>query len=126
MSLYDKYGGHPAIADMVMKFYDRVRTSPELDAMFAGVDMQRLIDHQAQFICSLIGGPASYSDEELRGIHAPLGVTGHQFDTMMSLFKLTLEECRFQPEDVAEIFARMNSKRSFVVAAKEPAQSSPL
>jgi len=118
MNLYDKYGGHPAIANMVMKFYDRVRKSPELDTMFADVDMQRLIDHQAQFICSLIGGPASYSDEELRGIHAPLGVTGHQFDTMMSLFKSTLAECGFQPEEVAEIFSRMNSKRPFVVTAK--------
>ena len=119
MSIYDKYGGHPAIANLVMTFYDRVRTSPELDSMFAGVDMQRLVDHQARFICSLIGGPDSYSDEELRKIHAPLGVTGDQFETMMTIFKGTLEDSAFQPEDIAEIYSRMVSKRPFVVTTAE-------
>ena len=121
MSLYEKYGGHAAIAGLVMTFYDRVRKSPELDSMFADVDMQRLIDHQANFICSLVGGPSSYSDEELKNIHLPLGVTEEQFESMMSIFRSALEDRGFQPEDIEEIHARMVSKRAFVVLDSETA-----
>ena len=34
MNIYDKYGGQPAIANLVMRFYDHVKSSPDLDRMF--------------------------------------------------------------------------------------------
>jgi hemoglobin len=56
----------------VLSFYDRVLTSATIAPFFADVDMRRLVDHQAKFISSVMGGPSSYSTAALREVHAHL------------------------------------------------------
>jgi hemoglobin len=56
-SLYDKIGGFGAVSRIVLNFYSKVLDSVTLARYFAAVDMERLIDHQNLFICSLLGGP---------------------------------------------------------------------
>ena len=64
-SLYDRVGGFSAIRKVVSDFYDRVLEEESLAPFFSETDMATLIDHQTKFWSALMGGPASYSEQQL-------------------------------------------------------------
>ena len=74
-TMFEKYGGFAAVSRIVSAFYDQVLDVPELAKYFKGTDMRRLIDHQTKFIASVMGGPASYSAEQLERVHANMAIT---------------------------------------------------
>lgn len=41
--------------------------------------MRVLVDHQTKFIALMMGGPASYTDEHLKRVHAHLGIGSTAF-----------------------------------------------
>ena len=81
-SLFQKYGGFAKVSRIVLTFYEKVLDSDQIGDFFDGIDMSRLVDHQTKFIASLLGGPASYTDERLRQLHAHLGITDSDMDEM--------------------------------------------
>ncbi len=113
--MFQRYGGLPLVTELVMSFYDRVLASERLAPYFASVDMRRLVEHQAKFVSSVMGGPASYSNAELRDIHAHLEIDERTFDEMIRLFEESLVELRFAPEDREEILADFRARRAYIV-----------
>lgn len=65
-TLYDQLGGFKFVRKIVSDFYDRVLDDDDLSPFFENTDMATQIDHQTQFIAMLLGGPASYTNEQLR------------------------------------------------------------
>jgi len=114
-SIFERYGGFAFVRKVVSEFYDRVLDDVSLSPFFANTDMRRQIDHQTQFIASLIGGPASLSDEGLRRVHQNLGIRDADFDTMMGVLAETLEDFGFSGEDVRQVMGEMNRRRHLVV-----------
>ena len=110
-----RYGGLPVIAKVVLDFYDRVLSSDRLKGYFADADMRRLVEHQAKFIASIMGGPAGYTGEYLHEVHAHLGIDKSAFDEMMRLLEETLRDGRFAPADVEAIMAEMRARAPYVV-----------
>jgi truncated hemoglobin YjbI len=55
-TMFERYGGIAFVTRFVLSFYDRVLTSATIAPFFADVDMRRLVDHQAKFISSVMGG----------------------------------------------------------------------
>ena len=115
-TIFERYGGFANVSRVVSTFYDKVLESPGLTGYFAETDMRRLIDHQTKFIASLMGGPASYSDDELLRIHARMDITNGAFDEVASLLKETLEDFDFDPADIDAVFRSFQSKRQYIVA----------
>lgn len=115
-NLFDKYGGFPAIRQVIMDFYDRVLDSDVVGHFFEDVDMRRLVDHQTKFIASLLGGPADYADERLGRAHAHLGVTHGHFDEIKQLLGATLQAAGFAPEDHDDVMAAVEARRAVIVA----------
>ena len=99
----------------VLRFYDRVFGSVRLAPFFANSDMQRLVEHQAKFISTVMGGPASYSNAILYETHAHLKIDDQAFDEMISLFKAELEVAQIAESDVEKIIADLNVRRAFIV-----------
>jgi hemoglobin len=114
-TMFERYGGLPFVTRFVLSFYDRVLTSPGLARFFADTDMQRLVEHQAKFISSIMGGPVSYSNAALREAHAHLHVDDRAFDEMVGLFRVMLEEFEIADADVEAIMAELNSHRVHIV-----------
>src|SRR5262245_13156285 len=102
-TMFERYGGVAFVTRLVLAFYDRVLASSLLAPFFANTDMQRLVDHQAKFMSSVMGGPSSYSNAALREAHAHLDVDDRAFDEMIALFRTTLEESGIAAADVAAI-----------------------
>jgi hemoglobin len=114
-SIFERYGGFSAVSRVVSDFYRRVIDSPVVGDYFRGVDMRSLIDHQTKFIATLMGGPASYTNEHLARVHAHLGITDQAFNEITILMRETLEDFEFDQTDISAVHAEMMSRRPFIV-----------
>ena len=114
-SLFEKYGGFGPVSRIVMTFYDRVLESDNLAPYFEDVDMRRQIDHQTTFIASLMGGPASHTNEALRQVHAHLHIDQATFDELTGILRETLEDFEFEREDVESIMREVNARKPFIL-----------
>ncbi len=115
-TLYDKYGGFSTVSKIVLDFYERVLDSDRIGDYFEDVDMSRLVDHQTKFVSSLLGGPASYSNDQLRQIHVHLRIDDEDYDEMVELFSATLIDHGVSHEDKGVVVAAIEARRASIVA----------
>lgn len=115
-TLYEKYGGFKTISRVVMSFYEMALDSDEIGGYFEDIDMPRLIDHQTKFVSSLIGGPASFSDDRIEAVHKHLKISHDHFDEMADLFGQALAEHGMTDGDVKTALSAIEGKRSIIVA----------
>ncbi len=116
-SLYDKYGGLSGISTVVHNFYDKISESDSLSPYFNGVDMARLISHQTNFLCKVLGGPDNYKGATLAVAHKRLHITEMAFQEVATLLKESLEEAGVEPSDVSAILQVVASTKGDVVTA---------
>lgn len=116
-TMFERYGGFARISKIVMAFYDKVLDSDVIGHQFENVEMGRLIDHQTKFIASVMGGPASYSDDQLHRMHAHLKIDKTQFDEMAALLQETLEDFDFDSKDVDEVIGAIRARARHIVTA---------
>ena len=115
--MFDKYGGFAAVRTIVYDLYQRIRQDDEINGYFENVDFSRIVNHQTKFVSSVMGGPASYTDEQLRKLHQHLPITGGDFDRLMAILGDALAESGVEADDAALILARMQDRRDLVVNA---------
>jgi hemoglobin len=113
--MFERDGGLAFVPRFVLSFSDRVLASVCLAPFFANSDMQRLVEHQAKFISSVMGGPTSYSNAVLRAAHEHLDIDDQAFDEMIFLFKTTLKDFKITDTDVEAIIADLNARRMYIV-----------
>lgn len=116
-TLFEKYGGFATISRVVIDFYDRALDSDQIGDFFEDVDMKKLIDHQTKFIATLMGGPASYSNERLAAMHAKLGINNVDFDEMARILTETLTEHGVNAEDIDAVIQEVEARRESIVTA---------
>ena len=115
-SMFYRYGGFANVSKVVSSFYDKALDSPLLSPYFENVEMPKQIEHQTKFIASLMGGPASYSNEELERVHSRLNINEAEFQEMIELLKETLEDFDFEESDIAAVHSEFVSRKRFIVA----------
>ena len=101
-----------------MSFYDKILDSPLTKHYFAKTDMKKLIDHQTKFFASLMGGPASYTNEHIERVHAHLGITEEAFMEALEMMEETLEDHNFQDDDIRIVEGEMMNRKSFIVTGR--------
>ena len=115
-TLFERYGGFATVSKIVLSFYGRVLDDDILAPYFDDVDMRRLIDHQTKFVSQVMGGPATYTNESLRQLHAHLAITDEAFDVMIDVMEETLEDFDFADSDLDAVVTDLESRRSWIVA----------
>ncbi len=114
-TIFEKYGGFSSISRVVMSFYDKMLDSSVTSPFFDGIDMKRLIDHQTKFIATVMGGPASYTKEQIERVHLHLGITEPAFEEALELLRETLEDFEFLDGDIDQVIDEMNGYKHEVV-----------
>lgn len=118
VTLFDRCGGFSTVRKIVSSFYDKILDSENLQGYFANTDMRRLIDHQTKFIASVMDGPASYTDEVLQRVHAPLNISHADFLEMADLLRESLEDADLAPDDVRYVCDRVLKREPYIVARR--------
>ena len=101
--LIEQLGGRSVLDPVVDEFYDRVLADDELAPIFAGVDMARLVSMQQEFLAAALAAGPDHGADEVRDIHAGLGITPHHFSRFVELFLVTLEEHGADRDTVADV-----------------------
>ena len=114
-TLFDKYGGFSVVSRIVLDLYERLLDDDDVGPFFDNVDMRRIVDHQTKFVSSLMGGPASYTDEQIRRTHDHLVITPAHFDRLSTLLAQTLADHGVSGEDVETVVAQFEARRPLVV-----------
>ena len=99
-TMFDRYGGFATVSRIVSAFYDQVMDTPELEGYFENTNMARLIDHQTKFIASVMGGPASFSDDALYRSHRSLNISRSEFNEVAAILRETLEDFDLDEADI--------------------------
>lgn len=115
-TIFEKYGGFKTISKVVMTFYDLVLDSDQIGDYFDNVDMGRLVDHQTKFVASLLGGPASFSNERLQQVHQHLAISDTDFDEMARILGAAMAEHGMDDRDIQTVISSIEAKRSVIVA----------
>ncbi|MDA9982009.1 group 1 truncated hemoglobin [Gammaproteobacteria bacterium] len=114
-TVFDKLGGFSAVSNIVMEFYGQVLDSDIVGDFFENTDMGKQIDHQTKFISSLMGGPASYTNEQLRKVHSHLHISPEHFKEILVLLDRALEKNGVNAEDRQLIANEMESRRMYIM-----------
>jgi hemoglobin len=115
-TIFERYGGFSTFSKVVSAFYDKILESPITSRYFTNIDMRNLVDHQTKFVASVVGGPASYSNEHIARIHGPLKIDEDAFTEMSALLKETLEDFGVADADVHAVCQEILNRKHFVVA----------
>lgn len=115
-TVFEKYGGFGTVSRIVLSFYDRMLDSPVTSPYFHDIDMKRLIDHQTKFIATIMGGPASYTNDHLERVHAHLHITEDAFAEAMLMLRETLEDFDMEETDIQQVEDEMSSRKNYVVS----------
>ena len=119
LTLFDKYGGVPTVRLIVKAFYKEVLSRPNLRRYFEGVDMDRLIEHQVEFIAFALGKPkTNYPDSDLKKGHEGLGITSASYDEVVDIIHGILFNFQVEHDDINTILGVLYSKRSLIVERK--------
>jgi len=114
-TVFERYGGFAKVSKLVLNFYDKMLDSPLTAPYFTNIDMKRLIDHQTKFFASLMGGPASYTNEHIERVHAHLGITEEAFFEAVEMLRDTLEDFNMDDEDIEHVSDEFLSRKNYIV-----------
>jgi hemoglobin len=113
-SLFDKYGGFAKVSKIVLSLYDRLLDDDEVGPFFDEIDMTRIVDHQTKFISSLLGGPASFSDEQIQRMHQHLSISQSHFDRLRDILAATLADHGMEADDIGVVIGAFEQRRKLV------------
>ena len=113
-SLFERYGGFSVVSKIVLDLYDRLLDDDDVGPFFDEVDMARIVDHQTKFVSALMGGPASYTDEQIKIMHKHLTITDEHFDKLETILRATLDDHGVASEDQETIIGAFEARRNLV------------
>ena len=114
-TLFDKYGGFSTISRIVLRLYDKLLEDDDVGPFFDDVDLPKLVDHQTKFVSSLMGGPASFTDNHIQMAHRHLTIEPDHFHKLKELVTETLEEFDVEPPDIAAVLDAFEQRRSLLI-----------
>ncbi len=88
--LYDRIGEEP-LRRVVRDFYARVVADPMIGFLFAGKNVERLIQKEWELVASLLGAPVGYSGRSMAEAHARVPISVGHFDRRLVILEETLE-----------------------------------
>jgi len=120
-TLFDKYGGVPAVRRLVRQFHERFAASPALRRYFEYVDPEKFIQHHAELIAYTLGRPAaSFDPHKMAEQHHPHDISASSFEQVINILRQVLLDANFEGRDIAQIIHRLDQQRHRIVRDVQP------
>jgi hemoglobin len=116
-SLFDKYGGVPAVTLIVREFHERLMRRPNLRRYFEKMEMDKVIQHHIAYVSYALGKPnEDFTKKKMHDQHMQAGVTKASYNQIMDIFFAVLEEESFSPEDIELVELTLKEVRGGIVS----------
>jgi len=120
-TLFDKYGGVPAVRALVRQFHERFAASPTLRRYFENVDTEKFIQHHAELIAYTLGRPApSFDPHKMSEQHHPRDISASSFEQVVGILRQVLLDANIEGRDIAQILHRLDQQRHRIVRDVPP------
>ena len=100
-TFYDEVGGHETFDRLVHRFYQGVRSDPELRALYPEEDLVPAERRLRMFLEQYWGGPTTYGDQRghprLRMRHHPFEITFHMRDRWLHHMREAVDSLDLAP-----------------------------
>ena len=118
MTLFDKYGGVPAVTSIVKSFYKEVLANPRLKIYFEKANSDKLIQHQIIFISQLLGKPTNEklnAHDTLKRVHTGKRIAESAFKEVKDTLQAVLIAHKLETDDVAAVMAIIQGFQGAIV-----------
>lgn len=115
MMLYDRLGGAEGVDAAVRELSSRIRTHSLLGSFFDNLDYDHIVQHRADYLMAILGGPEGYTGRGMRDSHRHLGLRDEHMDAFLSLVRETLTDRGLAPSDVSQTIAELERLRPALV-----------
>jgi len=120
-TLFDKYGGVPAVRRLVRQFHERFAASPALRRYFENLDTEKFIKHHAELIAYTLGRPTeSFDPHKMAQQHHPHDISASSFEQVINILRQVLLDANFEGRDIAQIIHRLDQQRHRIVRDVQP------
>lgn len=120
-TLYERLGGEAAVGKAVEMFYQRLLEDDRVSGFFKGLNMERQIEKQKNFLTLAFGGPHNYEGRSLGEAHAHLvkrGLNDTHVDAVIENLGAVLMELGVEDSAIAEVAAIANGVRDEVLGRR--------
>ena len=114
-SLYERLGGTPAITAVVEKFVAVTGSDPRISSFFTNADIPRLKSMMVEHICSITGGPCTYTGKSMKESHAGMGLNDGHFDALVEDLANALDESGVKETEKNELLGALAGMRGDIV-----------
>ncbi len=114
-TLYERLGGTPAITAVVEEFVTMTGAGPRISMFFTNADIPKLKATMVEHICSITGGPCSYSGKSMKESHTGMNVKEEHFTAFMDDLGKTLDKLNVPAREKGEVLAAFESMKIDVV-----------
>ncbi len=104
-SLYQKFGGQPAIDAAIDAFYVKVLADERVKHFFDDVSMDKQRRKQKEFLSTAFGGPLPWTGKDMRKAHAGMGLTEVEFNAIAENLVNTLKDLKISQELIDQVVA---------------------
>lgn len=117
LSLFDKYGGIPAVTEIVKDFHARLMRRPNIRRYFLDMPVERLIDHHIKYVSHALGKQdPEFSVKRLHSDHQQAGVTKASYELVLDLLLAVLRDAGVDEEDIEQVVTNMRELTTHVVS----------
>jgi hemoglobin len=107
-TLYQRLGGHDAIAAFADDFLGRLDADPQLKRFlepFSDDSRARIRQHLIEFVCAGTGGPCLYTGRDMKTTHKGVGIAKADWDRSMVLIGETAKKLGVPDKESGELAA---------------------
>jgi len=117
VSLFDKYGGVPAVTRIVREFHDRLMRRPNLRRYFEEMEVEQVIQHHIAYVSYALGKPnQDFTMTKIHSQHMQAGVTKASYNQIMEIFFSALEDEGVTPLDIEIVEQTLTEVRGEIVS----------
>lgn len=115
MGLYERLGGHEGVDRAVSVLSTRIRDDVVLGPFFDTLDYDAIVQHRADYLAAILGGPERYTGRGMRDAHRHLQLTDEHMDAFLRLVRETLTELDASPLDIEATVVELDRLRPALV-----------
>lgn len=115
LAMLDQAGGFDLLLRIADRFYDRVCDDHPLTPFFAGLDVERLKLHQAQFLAVIADNDHPLLHEDMRLVHANLNLSDDTYTRSLAHLRAAMDDEGVPEELAAHLAVAAESFRPSIV-----------
>jgi hemoglobin len=113
--LYDQFGKLEGLNAVVDGLVERIHANAQIAPLFANTDMARFHQLLVEYLCMTIGGPCTYTGEELVEVHTGLDITEAEFNSLVEDLIDVMQERNIPRAAQNELLARLAPTRKDII-----------